>query len=64
MASVAKALDLDMPSELVLNKESVQKSRRQHRQAAANHIKETFDVDGPTGPLTLGWQNITRFNWQ
>jgi len=54
LASVAKALGHD-PSELVLNKESVRQSWRQHRQAAAYHIKETFDVDGPTGPLTIHW---------
>jgi len=54
LASVAKALGHD-PSVLVLNKESVRHSRRQHRQAAAYHIKETFDVDGPTCPPTIHW---------
>jgi len=54
LAPSAKALGQD-PSELALNKELVQQARRQHREIAAHMIKEAFDVDGPTGSLTIHW---------
>ena len=53
MYCIAKALGQD-PSQLALNKESVRQARRQRREAAAHMIKEAFDVDGQTGPLTVG----------
>ena len=53
LASVANALGQD-PSQLALNKKSVHQARRQHRETAAHMIK-VFDLDGPTGPLTVHW---------
>ena len=54
LASVAKAIGQDK-SQLILNKESVRQTQRQHRETTAHMIKEAFDVDGPTGPLTVHW---------
>ena|SRR6218665_1544327 len=52
LASVAKALGLD-PSQLALNEEW---ARRQHQEKAAHVLQEAFDVDRPTGPLTIHWE--------
>lgn len=54
IASVAKAMGHD-PSQLALNKESVRQSRRHHRETAAREIKEAFNVEGSSGPLTVHW---------
>jgi len=51
LAAMAQSMGQDL-NNIALNRESIRRARRQHRESIASHIKSKF---GPSNPLVIHW---------